>query len=30
MSDNKEFAARIDRELKMWDQVVTKGKIEAQ
>ncbi len=30
MADNKEFAARIDRELKMWDQVVTKGKIEAQ
>jgi len=30
MSDNKEFAARIDRELKMWSEVVTKGKIEAQ
>jgi len=30
MSDNKEFAARIDRELNMWGDVVTKGKIEAQ
>jgi tripartite-type tricarboxylate transporter receptor subunit TctC len=30
MSDNKEFEARIDRELKMWSEVVTKGKIEAQ
>lgn len=30
LSDNKEFAARIDRELKMWEQVVIKGKIEAQ
>lgn len=30
LGDNKEFAARIDRELKMWGDVVTKGKIEAQ
>lgn len=30
MSDNKEFADRIDRELKMWNEVVIKGKIEAQ
>lgn len=30
MSDNKEFTDRIDRELKMWNEVVIKGKIEAQ
>ena len=30
MGDIKEFANRIDRELNMWGQVITKGNIQAQ